>query len=371
MSQQPRTLLKSLVSSAKLAAKDRTLRILSMLSKMRGVYCLTRDETILFCASLGHEYIAGHPMSLRLGGEIRDLEVMACGIVRVNRRECLYTDFGNRAATIDFARPTRREDHVIALWSHATWLGFHHFLAEVTPKICRIIQEHGQDLGGAKLCYPVIHRRYEKEILGMLGIREDQVIDSKTVGGVIAEKVTFVPMAGWFRGNPNVDLLRKHLMQPAQAKGPELLYLARTGRRRCLNDTAIKQRCLELGFTIVDESSRTIAEQIELYRDAKVLVGPHGSAFTNMVWASPGARIVEMIPSTFDVEYHEHLAASLGHHHTKIACANGPIAKSGVTIDFNADVPVVIEAIEREVKAARQTNRLITGTIPPIDPRLS
>lgn len=357
MSQQLFTFLKSFTSSAKLAAKDRALRILSALSKMRGVHCLTREESVSYCADLGFEFAAGVPLTFKLGGKIRQLEVMACGIVRVNRSECLYTDFGNRAATVDFARPTRREDHVIALWSHATWLGFHHFLAEVSPKICRIKAEFGEDLSGAKLCYPMIHRRYEKELLGMLGIREDQVIDSKAVGGVIADKLTIIPMAGWFRGNPNVDLLRKHLMPPATAKGPELLYLARMGRRRCLNDAAIVARCLELGFTVVDESSRTIPEQIELYRDAKVLVGPHGSAFTNMVWAKPGARIVEMIPSTFDVEYHEHLAASLGHHHTKIACANGPRATSGVTIDFNADVPFVIAAIEREVKAAQEDNR--------------
>jgi hypothetical protein len=357
MSQQLPTLLKSFASSAKLAAKDRALRILSALSKMRGVHCLTREETISFCSSLGYEYAAGVPITFERGGETRQLEVMASGIVRINSRECLYTDFGNRAATVDFSSPARREDHVIALWSHATWLGFHHFLAEVSPKICRIKEEFGEELGGAKLCYPMIHRRYEKELLGMLGIREDQVIDSKAVGGVTAEKLTIVPMAGWFCGNPNVEFLRKHLMPPAKGKGPELLYLARGGRRRCLNDAAIIERCLELGFTVVDESSRTIPEQIELYRDAKVLVGPHGSAFTNMVWAQPGARIVEMIPSTFDVEYHEHLAASLRHHHTKIACANGPRATSGVTIDFRADVPFVIAAIEREVKAAQEDNR--------------
>ncbi len=354
MSQQLSTLLKSLTSTAGLTAKDQTLRLFSALSKLRGAHCLTREETISFCASLGYTYEAGKPITFELGGKIRKLEVMRRGIVRINSRECLYVDFGSRAAAVDFARPTRREDHVIALWSHP-WLGFHHFQVEVTPKICRIIEESGKDLGGAKLCFPMIHRRYEKELLSMLGIKENQVIDSKAVGGVIAEKVTIVPMAGWFKGNPNVDLLRKHLMPPATTKGPELLYLARMGRRRCLNDAALIERCLELGFTVVDESSRTIPEQIELYRDAKVLAGPHGSAFTNMVWAPPGARIVEMIPSTFDVEYHEHLAASLGHHHTKIACDNGPRATSGVTIDFNADVPFVIETIEREVKTAQRS----------------
>ena len=319
---------------------------------MRGAHCLEREETISFCAGLGHTYVAGEPLTFELGEKIQHLEVMSCGIVRINHKECLYTDFGTRAATIDFARPKHREHHVIALWSHASWLGFHHFLSEVTPKICRIMEEFGKDLGGAKLCYPMIHRRYEKELLGMLGLRDDQVIDSKAVGGVMAEKLTVVPMAGWFKGNPNVELLRKYFMPPATAKGPQLLYLARMGRRRCLNDAKIIERCLDLGFTVVDESSRTIAEQIELYRDAKVLAGPHGSAFTNMVWAPTGARIVEMIPSTFDVEYHEHLSTSLGHHHTKVACINGPKATSGVTIDFTADVPLVIETIEREVIAA-------------------
>lgn len=353
MSSSLPTLLKSLASTGKLTTKDQALRLLSVLSKMRGVHCLTRDETIAFCANLGLNYAAGVPLTFELGEKIQHLEVMGSGIVRINRRECLYTDFGNRAATVDFSHPQRRENHIIALWSHATWLGFHHFLSEVTPKICRIMEEFGNEMGGAKLCFPMIHRRYEKELLAMLGVRDDQVIDCKTACGIIANKLTVIPMAGWFQGNPNVELLRKYLMPPAKAKGPEFLYLERVGRRRCLNDRVIVERCLELGFTVIDESSRTILEQIDLYRDAKVLVGPHGSAFTNMVWAEPGARIVEMIPSTFDVEYHEHLAASLGHHHTKVACSNGPRATSGVMIDFEADVPFVIEAIEREVKASR------------------
>jgi hypothetical protein len=359
MSTQLPTLAKSLVSTAGLAAKDWTLRLFSLLSKLRGTHCLTREETISFCASLGHQYVAGQPLTFEVGGDIRKLEVMRRGIVRINGGTCLYVDFGSRAAAVDFARPKRRENHVIALWSHP-WLGFHHFLVEVTPKICRIMEERGRDLGGAKLCFPMIHRRYEKELLAMLGIGPDQVIDSKAVGGVVADKVTIVPMAGWFKGNPNVELLRKYLMPPPKAKGPELLYLARMGRRRCLNDAAIIERCLELGFTVVDESPRTIPEQIEIYRDARVLVGPHGSAFTNMAWAPPGARIVEMIPSTFDVEYHENLAASLGHHHTKVACDNGPRATSGVTIDFNADVPFVIGIIEREVAATKADQNAAT-----------
>lgn len=344
-----RTIIKSLAATTKNAAKENTLRVLSALSKMRGANCLSRDQTIALCNELGYKYSAGLPTEFILGGGISALEVMACGVVRINQRDCLYTDFGNRAAAVDFARPRRREDHVIALWSHP-WLGFHHYLSELLPKVCKIIEEYGKDLAGAKLCYPMIHRKYETELLRMLGIPEDRVIDSRASGGVIANKLTIIPMAGWFQGNPNVDLLRKYLMPPAATSGPELLYLARAGRRRCLNDAPIIARCKELGFVVVDESSRTIPEQIDLYRHAKVLAGPHGSAFTNMIWAPLGARIIEMIPTTFNVHYHEHLAKSLGHRHTMISCDNGPVASSGVKIDFNADVASVITTIEKEVR---------------------
>lgn len=345
------TILKSLASTVRLAAKDQTLRLFRMLSKLRGTHCLNREETILFCSSLGYEYLAGVPITFELGGKIRQLEIMRRGIVRINRRECLYVDFGSRAAAVDFARPKRHENHVIALWSHP-WLGFYHFLAEVTPKICRVREEFGDDLGGAKICFPMIHKKYEKELLDLLRLPQDQVIDSKAVGGVIAAKITIVPMAGWFQKLPNLDLLRKHLMQPEHPGAPKFLYLTRQGRRRCLNDEPIIRRCTELGFTVVKETPRTITEQIELFRDAVVIAGPHGAAFTNMVWAPQGARILEMVPTTFNVAYYENLSASIGHHYTKILCPNGPQATSGDTIDFKADVDLVIDAIEREVKAA-------------------
>jgi capsular polysaccharide biosynthesis protein len=98
---------------------------------------------------------------------------------------------------------------------------------------------------------------------------------------------------------------------------------------------------------MVDESSRSVLEQIHLYRDAKVIAGAHGSAFTNMIWAAPGAKIVEMVPSTFDVPYHNRLSQGCGHTYTKIPCPNGPTAQTGVSIHFNANPGDVLDVIDR------------------------
>lgn len=339
--------LKSIAATAKASVREKALKLLAAASRARGADCMERDATIALCEKLGYPYVPGEPTTLETGGGIGSLEVMACGVVRVNRSKCLYTDFGNRTAALDFKRPTLELGHVIALWSHP-WLGFHHFLSEVTPKICKLRRVFGKDLGGAKICYPMIHRRYETDLLEMLELPEGSVIDSRKVGGVVAKKLTFVPMAGWFQGNPNANLLREDFLKYASdgSGGPERLYLSRAGRRRCLNDDAIIARCKELGFSVIDESSRTIAEQIELYRNAKVMMGPHGSAFTNMVWAEPGARIIEIVPSSFDVPYHTFLAKSLGHNHTKVICYNGPKGTSGENIDFNADLGEMMALLE-------------------------
>jgi hypothetical protein len=340
-----KTIVKSLGASTKDFAWESMLKLLAMASRARGAECLSRDQTIALCKDLGLSYVPGEPTTFEIGGEIKSLEVMRCGVVRVNRRACLFTDFGNRSAGIDFAKPKMKIDHALAVWSHP-WLGFHHFLSELFPKICRLREVLGSDLGGAHICYPMIHRKYEKDLLEMLDLPEGRVIDCRQARGVIADKITIVPMAGWFRGNPNAELLRSQLLPASDTKGPERLYLARGGRRRCLNDAPIIERCKELGFVVVDESPRTISEQIELYRDAKILFGPHGSAFTNMVWAESGAHIIEMVPTTFDVSYHQGLTKSLGHRYTKISCANGPTASSGVTIDFEADVEGVIALLD-------------------------
>jgi capsular polysaccharide biosynthesis protein len=338
---------KSILAASKAFVREKALQLLAAASRARGADCLSRDQTIDLCSQLGYSYIAGEPTTFELGNGIESLEIMACGVVRLNQSECLYTDFGNRTAALDFKKPSVVVEHAIALWSHP-WLGFHHFLSEVAPKICKLRRVFGHDLGGAIICFPMIKRRYEADILRMLEIPTSSLLDSKTAGGVVAKKLTFIPMAGWFQGNPNANLLREDFLRHASEGpgGPERLYLSRSGRRRCLNDDAIIARCKELGFEVVDESSRTIAEQIDLYRNAKVLIGPHGSAFTNMVWTKPGTRIIEIVPSSFDVPYHTALAKSLGHRHTKVICYNGPKGTSGENIDFNADIDEMMTLLE-------------------------
>jgi hypothetical protein len=48
---------------------------------------------------------------------------------------------------------------------------------------------------------------------------------------------------------------------------------------------------------VVDPAQMSPAEQIEAFSQAEVVVGQHGAGLANMVWTSPGARVVEIQPA--------------------------------------------------------------------------
>lgn len=61
-----------------------------------------------------------------------------------------------------------------------------------------------------------------------------------------------------------------------------------------------------------DSDVLSVREQIELFAQARVIIGAHGSGLANMVFAAPGTQVLELMPqkSLFPVFWH--LAAALG-----------------------------------------------------------
>ena len=51
------------------------------------------------------------------------------------------------------------------------------------------------------------------------------------------------------------------------------------------------------GFTIVD-GTENFEKHIELFRNAEIVVGPHGSMFTNILFSPGDVRVIEFCPET-------------------------------------------------------------------------
>ncbi|MBZ9883167.1 glycoside hydrolase family 99-like domain-containing protein [Mesorhizobium sp. CA10] len=103
---------------------------------------------------------------------------------------------------------------------------------------------------------------------------------------------------------PNPDAMAQYAAQPTVPSisgKPALIYLTRdhsnTYSDRFIDNEADVISTLEaLGFAVVDPSAYPYSEQIELFRNAKIIVGAHGSAFANVIWCRPGTKLVDVMP---------------------------------------------------------------------------
>ena len=95
--------------------------------------------------------------------------------------------------------------------------------------------------------------------------------------------------------------LRPQQQQPSSA-ATTVLYLSRTGKgmsRRVAGEAALLkavQERLAPGARLQTFAHGSPQADAAQFRAAKVVLGPHGGAFANLVFMAPGAHVVEFIP---------------------------------------------------------------------------
>ncbi|MGM9487170.1 glycosyltransferase 61 family protein [Ideonella sp. YS5] len=162
-----------------------------------------------------------------------------------------------------------------------------------------------------------------KELTGwMLGSLRDIGLDESRIRWYTAEddlRLTDAVVASpaEFASPTLVEGLRRTLMKSAgldpQAPpaGERLIYLARRGetRRPMVEAERVIDIAEELGFEIVAAETFSLLDQVRLFASARGIAGPPGAAFTNLMWAPAGARVLTLFkqdingPTFFDLSF--------------------------------------------------------------------
>jgi capsular polysaccharide biosynthesis protein len=87
-------------------------------------------------------------------------------------------------------------------------------------------------------------------------------------------------------------ILRHYGIQPATPW--RKVFIARRSGRNITNTDEVEQLMAESGFEVVDTATLDLEQQVRLFQEAKVIAGGMGAAFTNLIFCSPGARIVAL-----------------------------------------------------------------------------
>jgi capsular polysaccharide biosynthesis protein len=141
-----------------------------------------------------------------------------------------------------------------------------------------------------------------------------------------------------------IGWLKSHFLPTPPVERHRRLYLDRNAPTRNLtNVREVRHLFMERGWEILDPAEMALADQIRIFREARVIAGTHGAAFTNLLWASPGTRILEFLPSRRRNGCYAGIAWVAGLPHQSLVCPSDRAGNMKVPV---AQLTTLLKALE-------------------------
>lgn len=174
---------------------------------------------------------------------------------------------------------------LLSAWNH-----FGHFIPEHFLKIYHIQTEY--DINDFQYLIESDAAKWKRELLYLAGINPVNIIEwsgqSKRIRNLFVPHYPEISREGfdWING-----------LFPAVSRAiPTLkLYLSRQkmNTRYIINAAEVEKKLVSHGFQTIVPEELSLNEQVQLFRSARVLAGPNGSAFTNQIFMPSNSHILE------------------------------------------------------------------------------
>ncbi len=184
-----------------------------------------------------------------------------------------------------------------------------HFILDIVPKIKLL--SLGTKLKNIDYFYFSKPNKYQAEIFKIIGINKNRIVDSNKLRFVQYDKVFGVTHPYYFRGTffksqskiPEwiIFYLREKFMKKFSLKYKfEKIFIDRSDSNfnhcRLINNEEIKNFLKTKNFRVIKLSNFNFKEQINIFNKAKVIIGPHGAGFVNLVFCKKKTKIIEIKP---------------------------------------------------------------------------
>jgi capsular polysaccharide biosynthesis protein len=218
-------------------------------------------------------------------------------------------------------------------WCNNEVCAYWHFIMDGLPRLA-LLHELPSD---TRFLVPANLEPWQRELLGLLGLagRYRETCERH----LLVENYYYssqTAMTGCCNSYA-VDFLRKSLLSKANPayEGPRKFYIIREGwSRGVTNEAELRRYFLQKGWALIAPETLDIPSQIRLFSQAEAVCGIHGSAFTNLLWASPGCRVLELIPEDFLSGAFECVARILNLDHSFLICKCD--AQFRITVNLSA-----------------------------------
>jgi capsular polysaccharide biosynthesis protein len=249
-----------------------------------------------------------------------------------------------------FPAPARHIEGRLGVLALRGDANYYHFLIDVLPRLavaaaCTAIEQPDR-------WYVPARTTFQRGLLSLVGLTDDRIIDSTLYPHVIADTLVVPgPPAMTVRNPPwIVPFLRGRLMRgPVDRIPGRGIYVTRGRQRnnRCVaNEERVSEALSLRGFGMIDPGRMTVEEQIRVFAEASVIVAPHGAALANLVFASPGATVVELFPAGYAVPDYWKLADGVPGLGYRYLLGAGPVRVRSLSRFLVEDIVVDVRMLE-------------------------
>ena len=202
---------------------------------------------------------------------------------------------------------------------------YFHWMVDVLPRLdlLRRSDLHWEEID--YFLFNEIPQPFARESLKKLGIPESKILQSDRYSHLVADRLvvpSFPDRLGWLSPR-SLHFLRRTFLppQPTPTPTPERLYISRANARyrRLFNETETIALLETFGFVSVRLEEYTLNEQVLLFSRAKIIVAPHGSGLTNIIFCEPGTQIIELVSPHYIRHYFSAICRQCGLKHYAIA----------------------------------------------------
>ena len=197
-----------------------------------------------------------------------------------------------------------------------------HFLFDIIPKI----KLFSLAINLKKIDYFYFSKlnKYQKDIFKIVGIDKTKIIDSNKYRHLQCKKIYGVTHPNYFKGTFSYAqslmpawivyyLKKKFLKHKKSTNKIKKVFIDRSdsklGHCKLINNNEIKYFLKSKGFKIIKLSNLNFKNQISIFNNAEIIIGPHGAGFANLVFCKKNTIIIELKPKNHPNKVYERISS--------------------------------------------------------------
>ena len=217
--------------------------------------------------------------------------------------------------------PLEKINGKVAVLSVLSGNVYFHWMVDLLPRI-EILR---QGINLEEIDWFVVNdyqQPFQRETLKSIGIKEEKILASDRHPHIQAEELvvpSYPSYLGWLQPW-GLKFLREVFLKGItnnKSDFSERIYIGRGNARyrRIMNEAEVVEILCKFGFTYITPESMSLENQIATFAHAKIIVAPHGSGLTNIVFCNPGTKVIELFSPHYLRYYYWHISRLLGLEH--------------------------------------------------------